>query len=105
VAGRLLRYDLTATLRSSLNPNNMQQSVMKGIIEEKEVKWSDYAPIIVTSLPFYIKAEIGAPVILLPSSSPTVDCGTGSSLQLTADQNGRSCLGVEECSILETFLI
>lgn len=35
---------------------------MKGIIEEKQVKWSDYAPIMVTSLPFYLKAEKGQPV-------------------------------------------
>ena len=37
---------------------------MKGIIEEKRVKWSDYAPIVVERLPYYIKAKVGAPVSL-----------------------------------------
>ena len=26
------------------------------------VKWSDYAPIVVSRLPYYIKAKLGAPV-------------------------------------------
>ena len=43
-------------------PENTQVSYMKGIIEEKRVKWSDYAPIVVDMLPFYIKAKQGAPV-------------------------------------------
>ena len=43
-------------------PQNTQVSYMKGIIEEKRVKWSDYAPIVVDMLPFYIKAKQGAPV-------------------------------------------
>ena len=47
---------------SSANADFVQLSVMKGIVEEKRVKWSDYAPIMVNKLPFYIKAEVGAPV-------------------------------------------
>ncbi len=43
-------------------PQNTQVSYMKGIIEEKRVKWSDYAPIVVSRLPYYIKAKLGAPV-------------------------------------------
>lgn len=43
-------------------PENTQISYMKGIIEEKRVKWSDYAPIVVDTLPYYIKARRGAPV-------------------------------------------
>lgn len=61
-AGRLLRYDLQATLWSDKDVDFVELSTMKGIIEEKRVRWSDYAPIMVTQLPFYIRAEIGAPV-------------------------------------------
>ncbi|EIE20478.1 trypsin-like serine protease [Coccomyxa subellipsoidea C-169] len=60
--GRLLRYDLEATMVSSANADFVQLSVMKGIVEEKRVKWSEYAPIMVNKLPFYIKAEVGAPI-------------------------------------------
>lgn len=49
-------------MRCDLDPTFVQQSLMKGIIEEKRVKWSDYAPIMVNQLPFYIRAEVGAPV-------------------------------------------
>lgn len=61
---RLLRYDLQATMTSSSQRDFVQLSTMKGIVEEKRVKWSDYAPIMVDQLPFYIKAEVGAPVRL-----------------------------------------
>ena len=60
--GRLLRYDLQSIMTSLKYPQNTQVSYMKGIIEEKRVKWSDYAPIMVDTLPFYIKAKQGAPV-------------------------------------------
>ncbi|BDA50643.1 probable lysyl endopeptidase at N-terminal half [Coccomyxa sp. Obi] len=60
--GRLLRYDLTATMTCNVDPTYVEQSTMKGIIEEKRVKWSDYAPIMVNKLPFYIRAEVGAPI-------------------------------------------
>lgn len=53
-------------------PGNTQVSYMKGIIEEKRVKWSDYAPIMVYKLPYYIKAKIGAPVSLC-HSSPAIE--------------------------------
>lgn len=46
----------------NFDPTYVEQSSMKGIIEEKRVKWSDYAPIMVNQLPFYIRAEVGAPV-------------------------------------------
>ncbi|KAK9917572.1 hypothetical protein WJX75_005898 [Coccomyxa subellipsoidea] len=59
---RLLRYDLQATMTSSSQTDFVQLSTMKGIVEEKRVKWSDYAPIMVDQLPFYIKAEVGAPI-------------------------------------------
>ena len=49
-------------MRCNVDPNFVQQSLMKGIIEEKRVKWSDYAPIMVDQLPFYIRAEVGSPV-------------------------------------------
>ena len=61
-AGRLLRYDLQSIMTSLKYPQNTQVSYMKGIIEEKRVKWSDYAPIVVDKLPYYIKAKLGAPV-------------------------------------------
>ena len=60
--GRLLRYDLQSLMTSLKYPQNTQVSYMKGIIEEKRVKWSDYAPIVVSRLPYYIKAKLGAPV-------------------------------------------
>lgn len=61
--GRLLRYDLQSLMTSLKYPENTQISYMKGIIEEKRVKWSDYAPIVVDGdLPFYIKAKKGTPV-------------------------------------------
>ncbi len=60
--GRLLRYDLQSLMTSLKYPENTQISYMKGIIEEKRVKWSDYAPIVVDTLPYYIKAKRGAPV-------------------------------------------
>ena len=53
-------------------PKNTQVSYMKGIIEEKRVKWSDYAPIVVSKLPYYIKAKLGAPV---SSVTPRRTCG------------------------------
>lgn len=54
-------------MSSLKHPGNTQISYMKGIIEEKRVKWSDYAPIMVEKLPYYIKAKVGAPVSLCHS--------------------------------------
>ena len=71
-AGRLLRYDLQSLMTSLKYPGNTQVSYMKGIIEEKRVKWSDYAPIMVYKLPYYIKAKVGAPVSLC-HSSPAIE--------------------------------
>ena len=58
-------------------PENTQVSYMKGIIEEKRVKWSDYAPIMVDTLPFYIKAKPGAPVSHQPCLRHLPSCVGG----------------------------